>query len=140
MNDVAAAPAAVAAPPVGDLIKLYLDTRDAKHLLEKQHKDQLKQYTDVLNKIEGVLMNHLQENASQSIASDDGTAYLAHKRSATISDAPAFKGYVIENRAWDMVDWRANVTAVGDFLTEHETLPPGINWKTSVTLNVMKKS
>jgi hypothetical protein len=138
MNDVAAAQKT--APPVGELIQLYLDTRDAKQALEKQHKDQLKQYTEVMTKIEGVLLNHLQGNETTSISSDEGTAYLTTKRSATIGDAVSFKNYIIENRAWDMVDWRANVTAVGDFLQEHQVVPPGINWRTSVSLNVMKKS
>src|SRR5882672_8774206 len=127
-------PAAPKDPPFGQLIALYLETRDAKAEIEKQHKLHLKQYSDIMQLIEGKLMAHLQEQEGQSLSSEVGTAYLSHKRSAPIHDAVAFKNYVIENRAWEMLDWKANVTAVGDFLTEHEMPPPGVNLKSVVTL------
>jgi hypothetical protein len=126
-------------PPFGELIDLYLETRDAKTALEKQQKEHLRQYTDVMQKIEGHLMAHLQEQHAQSLSSEVGTAYLRHTRSAPIHDAVAFKNYVIENRAWEMLDWKANVTAVGDFITENEIPPPGVNLKSAVMLGVMRK-
>lgn len=123
----------------GQLIQLYLDTRDAKSAIERKHKEHLKQYSEVMKKIEAKLFEHLQSHNMQSLSSEVGTAYISHKRSATISDGEAFRGFVIENRAWDMLDWKANVTAVGEFLTEHEVLPPGINFRTEQSLNIMKK-
>jgi len=123
----------------GELIKLYVEARDAKQALEKKQKEHLKQYNDVMMMIEGKLMAHLQEVGLQSLSSDVGTAYLSHRRTAPIHDAVAFKGFVIENRAWDMLDWKANVTAVGDFLTEHNALPPGVNYKSTVSLGVQRK-
>src|SRR5215475_2821994 len=116
----------------GELIDLYLETRDAKTKLERLQKDHLKQYNDVLSKIEGKLMEHLQQHKVQSLSSDTGTAYLSHFRSAPIHDAVTFKDYVISNRAWDMLDWKANVTAVGDFVVEHEIPPPGVNLKSTI--------
>jgi hypothetical protein len=123
----------------GELIQLYLETRDAKAVLERKQKEHTKQYSDVLHMIEGKLMAHLQEHGVQSLSSDLGTAYLSHKRSAPIHDAIAFKQYVIDNQAWDMLDWKANITAVGDYLTENEELPPGVSLKSNVTLGVMRK-
>lgn len=123
----------------GALIQLYLETRDAKTAVEKRQKQHLKQYSEVLRKIEGKLMEHLHEQGLQSLSSDIGTAYLSHKRSSPIVDGVAFRNYVIENRAWDMLDWKANVSAVGDFIAEHSTLPPGVNYKSDVSLGVMRK-
>jgi hypothetical protein len=125
-------------PDVGELIQLYLETRDAKEQLEQAHKKHLRQYSAVMNKIEGKLMAHLQEHGVQSISSKQATAYLSHKRSASIRDAVAFQNYVIENRAWDMLDWKANVTAVGDFITEHQIEPPGVELKSAVRLNIAR--
>lgn len=127
------------APVVGEMIDLYLETREARDRLAKQHKDALKEYNEVMAVLEGKLMDHLQSNDMQSLSSKVGTAYLTRKRSATIGDAEAFRGYVIENRAWDMCDWKANVSAVDDFIAEHNTLPPGVNFRTHVSVNVQKK-
>lgn len=124
---------------LGALIDLYLETRDMKAALEKKQKQVLKKYTTVMARIEAKLMEMLQEKGLQSLSSDIGTAYIRHSRSAPISDGEAFKNYVIENRAWDMLDWKANITAVGDFVEEHQALPPGVNYKTVITLGVMRK-
>lgn len=123
----------------GQLIQLYLETRDAKTALEKKQKEHLKKYSVVLNKIEAKLMEHLRKRGLQSLSSDIGTAYIVHRRSAPIADGEAFKNYIIENRDWDMLDWKANVTAVGDFITEHQTLPPGVNFNSVVSIGVMRK-
>jgi len=126
-------------PDVGELIALYLETRDMKTAVERKQKLQLKKYTAILKRIEGILMHQLQEKNLQSLSSGDATAYITHKSSASIVDAVAFQGYVIENRAWDMLDWKANVTAVKDFVAEHDILPPGVNLTTNVSLGVMRK-
>jgi hypothetical protein len=126
-------------PDFGELIAIYLQTRDAKTALEKKQKEHVKRYSDVMAQIEAKLMEHLQQRSLQSLSSEIGTAYLSHKRSAPIHDAVSFKDYIISNRAWDMLDWKANVTAVGDFIQEHEMPPPGVNLKSSVTINVMRK-
>lgn len=123
----------------GQLIQLYLETRNVKQELEKKHKDHVRQYNDVMKKIEAKLFEHLQAHNMQSISSDEGTAYISHKRSASIGDAEAFKNFVIESRAWDMLDWKANVTAVGDFIEENDVPPPGVNFRTEQSLNIMKK-
>lgn len=125
-------------PDFGELIQLYLEARDAKEALEQAHKQHLRQYTIVMNKIEGRLMAHLNEHGVQSISSKSATAYLSHKRSASIRDAVAFKNYVIENRAWEMLDWKANVTAVTDFINENEVSPPGVELKSAITVRIMR--
>lgn len=123
----------------GELIQLYLATRDAKQTLERKQKEHLKKYSDIMARLEAKMMEHLQKHGIQSLSSDDGTAYLSRTRSAPIVDAVAFKNFIIENRSWDMLDWKANVTAVGEFLTEHKTLPPGVNYKTDTKVNVQRK-
>ena len=126
-------------PDFGQLIQLFLDTRDAKARLEREQKDHVKRYSDVLAKIEGKLMSHLQARNLQSLSSDLGTAYLSHQRSAPIRDAVAFRDYVIANGAWDMLDWKDNLTAVTDFLQENNELPPGVDLKSAIRLGVMRK-
>src|SRR5262249_46413786 len=108
----------------GALIDLYLETRNAKAKLESEQKKHVKQYADVLNNIEGNLRQHRKNHGGQSLSSTTGTAYIASKRSAPTHDAAALKTYVIDNEAWDMLDWKATVPAVADFLQENNVPPP----------------
>ena len=124
---------------IGELISLYIETRDAKDALVRKQKAHVKKYTKVMDMIEAKLLTHLREHGGTSFSNDKGTAYISHKQFASIADAVSFKGFVIENRAWDMLDWKANVTAVQDYLSENQSLPPGVNLRSETSVNVMRK-
>jgi hypothetical protein len=36
--------------------------------------------------------------------------------------------YVIQHNAWDLIDRKANVTAVEGFINQHNSPPPGVNF------------
>jgi hypothetical protein len=122
------------------LVEVYLEIRDAKKAFTKQAKAQAALFEQRLSKIENALHNHMQLHKLNSLPCDAGTAYLSTRNSASIADATAFRGYIIENRDWDLVDWRANPTAVEGFINEHDTLPPGVNWSSREVVNVRSKS
>ncbi|KRQ07508.1 hypothetical protein [Bradyrhizobium manausense] len=73
-----------------------------------------------------------------SVATDAGTVYRSEKKSASLADAQAFMDYVIQNNAWDLIDRKANVTAVEDFINQHNAPPPGVNWSSTFVAGVRR--
>jgi hypothetical protein len=64
----------------------------------------------------------------------------AHKeKSATIADGEMFRGYVTDNALFDLVDWKANATAVAAHIDEHKVPPPGVNYTTTFVVGVRRK-
>jgi hypothetical protein len=120
------------------LIGIYLELRTAKQQLEKQQEEALKPYTERMDKIEIALQKYMQDTRLNSLPTDNGTAYISVKRSASVADAAAFRGHVIETRGWDLADWRANVTAIETFVKEHGVVPPGVNWREFESVNVRR--
>jgi hypothetical protein len=120
------------------LIGLYIEIRDAKKALEKAHEEQLKPYTERMERIEQALHRYMLETKLNSLPTDSGTAYTAVKRSASVADAVAFKGHIIENRDWDLADWRVNVNAAEAFVKEHGSGPPGVNYREFETVGVRR--
>lgn len=117
-------------PDVRKMIGQYVKLRDRKRALEQQHADQLKPFNEVMETLEGKLLNYMQQIGSNSISTDDGTAYTSIKQSATIKDGQAFREWVIANGRFDLIDWRANANHVFDYLAEHKVQPPGLNLST----------
>jgi hypothetical protein len=108
----------------------YIALRDKINAIKDEHKKILEPYNDALDKLNEVLLSHLNEIKSDSASVNGiGTVYRTAKASASLADAQAFMDFVIENQTWDLLDRKANVTAVQDYMQEHAgELPPGVNF------------
>ncbi len=111
-----------------DKLKKADDAHKAKTATARSYKDQL----------EAKLLEKLNEVGGESVKTAHGTAYRTTRRSATIADGDAFRGYVIGNDAYDLVDWRANATAIDDFIKSAGSPPPGVNFSQTYTVGVRR--
>ncbi len=92
----------------------------------------------VMQRIEGELQAFMDDNGIDSVKTSKGTCYQATKYSVSLADSQAFMDYVISNNKFELLDRKANVTAVRSFLEESKTLPPGVNLSTLRTVNVRR--
>jgi hypothetical protein len=120
---------------IGQFVKL----RDKIGEIKKQQKDSLKPYNETLEQLNGVLLAHLNSVNGNSVSTDAGTVYKSEKKSASLADPEAFRKFVIENQLFDLIDWKANVTAVEDYIKEKEMAPPGVNFS-SVTVAGVRRA
>ena len=134
MDGSAGAPASGLPPNVAKAIGQYVALRDRKRAIEAQHKEQLKPFTQVMDELEGKLLEYMQQIGSNSIATDLGTAYQITKQSATIKDGAAFREWIIGHQRFDLIDWRANAKHVFEYIVEHKVQPPGLNCNTMVSV------
>jgi hypothetical protein len=86
--------------------------------------------------VSDAVMEHIKELGVDSAKTEAGTVFLSTKRTASLADADAFMKYVIGTGQFDLLDRKANVTAITDHLKEHNELPPGVNYHSFQTLNV----
>lgn len=122
-------------PNVEKIVGQYVALRDRKRLLEQQHKEAMKPFNEVMEQLEGKIMDFMNATGSNSIATHGGTCYRSTRQSATIKDGAAFREWVIANGRFDLIDWRANAGHVFDFLHEHKVQPPGLNLSTYTSVN-----
>lgn len=128
--------------PTGDInvrIAQYVGLRDKIKALDDAHKEKMKPFREMLDTLGGVLLNHLQQNSADSVATPSGTVYKTVKNSASINDGTAFWQFVTEHDAWDLIDKKANVSAVMDFIEQNNAPPPGVNFSSVVTVGVRRK-
>jgi len=129
-------------PPTVDISKRvdqYVRLRDLIKTKEDEHKAVLKPYKELLEKLNSVLLDHLNTINGESVRTDTGTVYRTEKKAASLADPDAFMRYVIGSEAWDLLDRKANVTAVADFIEENDAPPPGVNFSTTFIVGVRRK-
>lgn len=118
----------------------YVACRDLIAEKKKEHEASIQPLVDLQNKLTGWLQQFLQEAGADSIKSKMGTCYTSTKYSASLADPDAFMTYVITNKNFDLLDRKANVTAVKDHVKEKGVLPPGVNLSAIETIGVRRPS
>jgi hypothetical protein len=116
----------------------YIALRDKIKEISDRHKAELKPYMDAMATLEGVFMQALDGINADNIKTEAGTIYKAVQASATVSDMSEFRRHVIGAQDWELVDWKANKTAVSERLGAGEVLPPGVKYSTHVKINVRR--
>ncbi len=119
-------------------IQKFIDTRDAIKIMEDKHKEDMKKYRARMDKLSGDIQEFLDKNNLENVKTKAGTCYLSTRRTASLADPEAFMNYVIEHEAFDLMDRRANSTAVQDFVKKHKALPPGCNLNSVTTVGVLR--
>ena len=119
-------------------VSQYVALRDRIKDLEAKHKEELKPFKEMLDTLNSSLLAALDEQNSESVRTESGTVYRTPRVSASIADADAFWNYVQDNKAWDLLDRRANKTAVTDYVDEHNAAPPGINYSVTHVVGVRR--
>jgi hypothetical protein len=119
-------------------VEQFVKLRDKIGEIKNRQKNELKPYNETLAKLNGVLLAHLNSVNGNSISTDAGTVYRTEKKSASLADADAFMQFVVTNNAFDLLDRKANVTAVEDYINEHKSSPPGVNYSSTFVAGVRR--
>lgn len=130
----------------------YVAVRDKIKEIEARHENELKPYKEMLDKLGGVLLQHLNDVNAKSVKTDAGTPYKSPKVHCTTADPLAFWNWLLlmpTPRMRDFMDVKPNKTAIKAYMDEQEARskddpniiplpPPGVNYSVSQELHVMR--
>jgi hypothetical protein len=123
---------------VDELVNQFVRLRDKIKEADDAHKDKMRAAREHQEKLRTKLLERLNELGGDAVKTASGTVYRTTKRSATIADPKVFRDYVKTSSAFDLVDWRANANAVDDFIEQHKSPPPGVNFSISYEVGVRR--
>lgn len=136
------AQAAPAAPVVMDIdkrIEQYVKLRDLIKVQDDAHKEKMTPYKEALEKLNGLLLQHLITVGGDSVKTQHGTVYKTVRRTVSLEDADTFMRHVIGGEHWELLDRKANSTAVEAYIQENGVLPPGVK-QSSITQVGVRRS
>ena len=120
------------------LVSRYVQLRDTLKKVDEDHKEKTREAREYREALEAKLLAKLNEVGGESVKTKEGTVYRTTRRSASVADGDAFRKFIIEHELFDLVDWRANAPAVGEYIEEEGAPPPGINFSTAFTVGVRR--
>lgn len=154
MNDltenVSAAPDITSVPPVtpsepfdaekrvGQFIKL----RDLMSERKEAHKRELEPIVAAMTELEDMMLAQINTIGADSINTASGTVYKTKKESASVADMEAFWAYIVATGRFELLDRKANVTNVREFIeqkVDQGNAPPGVNFSSINKVNVRRK-
>jgi hypothetical protein len=121
-----------------NMIEKYVKIRDKKKVLEDQHKEAMKPYTDTLDRLEAYMLEAMNQSGLKSMKSPHGTAYQAVRTSAKVTDWPAALGYIREHQAWDLLEARISKLALQELTEATKDVVPGVETSSEVVVNVRR--
>jgi hypothetical protein len=120
------------------LVEGYVRARDKKAELKAEFTKKTASLDEWMARAEGVILKELQAQNLESVRTASGTAYKNVQTSATVADWDSVLGFIKENDAWTMLERKVNKTAVQEFRAMNNDLPPGVNWREEVVVNIRR--
>ena len=121
-----------------ELVEKYIELRDTKSKMSSDYKAKVAVLDKVLDKIEAELLSQFGDLGMESVRTKSGTAYKSTRTSATVADWDYTLDFIRKHELWNMLERRVSKQAVEQYKEEHDDLPPGINWREEITINVRR--
>ena len=103
------------APPRENIelrVDQYVRLRDMKAAIVERHKEELKMDNETMGLLEEIFLREMNNISVNSLKTAAGTVSQKRKESAGLADPDAFWTHVVTSGNFDLVDKKANVTAV----------------------------
>lgn len=123
---------------LNELAEKYIVLRDRKAQLKAEYDGKVAELDSVMDKIEAVLLRTFDEAGIESVKTAAGTAYRSLRTQASVADWDAFFNFVKENGAWEMLERRCSKSAVEQYKSANDDLPPGLNWREERVVNIRR--
>ena len=120
------------------IVERYVQMRDKLAEMKAAYDASTADIKTGMAKLENAIMATLNEQGVESVRTNAGTAFKSVSTSATVADWDAYLAFVQANDRWDMLEKRCAKLAVEQYRSANDDLPPGINWKSAVTVNVRR--
>ncbi len=125
--------------PMDRLAKVYIKIRNKKAELTRLYDQEVLALDDQIAQISSVMKDQLRAMDILSAKTEYGTVSLVTKTKYIAQDRDAFKAFVLEHQAIDLLEMRIAQINMGKFLEANPGVSPaGLNVMSEVTISVRK--
>jgi hypothetical protein len=115
----------------------YIDVRSAIEKLKEKHEEEMKGLLEIKELLAARIQKFMNDNKLENLKTAAGTCYTTNHYSASVMDGEAFMSLVKEGN-WDLIERRANSTAVREWVETKKELPAGVNLSVTQHLGVRR--
>jgi hypothetical protein len=136
--DGSQAPAFPAGPNVAELIRKFILLRDKVAEVKEAQKKQLVPYTEMMDRLEGVLLAALNSAGVDSMKGMGGTVYKSTRVSASVKEWAETLAFIQKHELWDLLQARVSKDAALAVVEETGQPIPGVNISQETVLHVRR--
>jgi hypothetical protein len=125
---------------LSEVVAKYVELREKKANLKSEYAMQVASIEAKMAKIEGKLLEVLDQTGGKSFRTPHGTAYVAVRTTASVADRETFFEFVKQNEEWPLMQVAVVKSAVEQYKSVNQELPPGINWREERVVNIRRSS
>lgn len=123
---------------IDQIVATYIALRDKKAQLKAAYEAEVAPIDAGMKKAEEHILAQMQTQGVESYKTGAGTAYMSERKSYSVADRDEFIRFVREKELWNMLENRINKSAADEYVAEHNDLPPGVNFRRELTVNVRR--
>lgn len=125
-------------PNVQQMVEAYIRIRDHIDAAKKELDKELEPAVKARNKLEGMLLQHLNDSGAENVRTADGTVYKLTRTNVSIKDKAAFLEYVREADLWDQMDVRVSKDVAEAYVEENGEDFPGVQVTKAIVIGVRR--
>ena len=118
----------------------YIQVRDALKRIDEKYDAERKPLLELQEVLSGRIRAFMDANKLDNVATKHGTCYTSTRYTASLADPQQFMDFVIRTGKFELLDRRANSTAVKDYVKANNELPAGCNLNAIQTVGVRRKT
>jgi phage host-nuclease inhibitor protein Gam len=125
---------------LSEAVNIYIKMRDKKAEMKAAFEASVAPLNEKMEKLEAKLLDVFNKTGMDSVKTEFGTAYTTTRTTASVADKEAFMNYVKDKEEWGLLEVRAAKTAVEQFRSIHDDIPPGISMREERVVNVRRSA
>lgn len=125
--------------PMDKLAKVYRKIRDHIQTITKEHETEVAGLKAQQDEIANAMREQMKALGIKSVRTEFGTVTMSMKTRYMSQDWDAFKTFMVENDALDLVERRISQLNMAKFLEENpDNIPPGLSSESEYAITVKK--
>ena len=125
---------------LSEAVAIYIKMRDKKAQMKAEFDASVAPLNEKMEMLEAKLLDVFNKTGMDSVKTEFGTAYTTTRVTASVADREIFMNYVKANGEWSLLEVRAAKTAVEQFRSIHDDIPPGISMREERVVNVRRSA
>lgn len=125
---------------LSEAVALYIKMRDRKAELKAEFDAKVAPLNEKMDKLEAKLLDVFNQTGMDSVKTEFGTAYSTTRVTASVADKEVFMAHIRANDDWGLLEVRASKTAVDQYRSVHDDIPPGVSMREERVVNVRRSS
>lgn len=125
---------------IDNVISMYIQLRDKKEAIARKMKVKTAEINTAMGGLERIIKEKADRDGVNSFKTAAGTAFLETTSRASVGDWDKVLEFIKQENMYHMLTKGVSKVVVKEYLDNNNSLPPGVNYTTELSVKVRRSS